>query len=268
MTYNELEKKLFQEFKSNEWNSIDDNVKMRLEIKSAVHILDTRSNPKGKIRLLCDPPLRQLSTLFNSSKSSNFLFEVIPKVDFDPISVNLILTKQTVNSRLSELKEQGCKIIYRDIYDQVFKQNLMMIDSDLPRLLGEILLYYYSGECKSSISSILEMLEERNPMGYNFSYKHRFYEHKLKTMLTGMAFGMTATESWNGRFKAIGGVIIVKGYRESVCYHVYKMDEFHDFLLHNTKLDTPCSGRYKFGEVFESEGKYYVNLNLQIRFKV
>ena len=51
-----------------------------------------------------------------------------------------------------------------------------------------------------------------------------------------------------------------------LCYHIYNRNEFEDYLLNNTKLDTASSSRHGFGEIYEENGELYFNLNLQIRF--
>lgn len=47
---------------------------------------------------------------------------------------------------------------------------------------------------------------------------------------------------------------------------VYNKNEFEDYLLNNTKLETASSSRHGFGEIYEKNGSVYIKLNLQIRF--
>ncbi|MGB0477365.1 MAG: HpaII family restriction endonuclease, partial [Flavobacteriaceae bacterium] len=63
-----------------------------------------------------------------------------------------------------------------------------------------------------------------------------------------------------------GGYLIVKNNGDILCYHVYNKNEFEDYLLNNTKLDTASSSRHEFGKLFQENGKIYLKLNLQIRF--
>ena len=54
---------------------------------------------------------------------------------------------------------------------------------------------------------------------------------------------------------------------EILCYHIYNKNEFENYLLSNTKLETASSSRHGFGEIYEENGQQYFKLNLQIRFK-
>ncbi|MFZ3272683.1 MAG: HpaII family restriction endonuclease, partial [Lutibacter sp.] len=69
-----------------------------------------------------------------------------------------------------------------------------------------------------------------------------------------------------GIYDATGGYLIVKENGEVLCYHIYNRNEFEDYLLNNTKLDTASSSRHGFGEIYKNNGELYFNLNLQIRF--
>ena len=42
-------------------------------------------------------------------------------------------------------------------------------------------------------------------------------------------------------------------------------DILRDYLLENTKLDTPSSSRHRFGNIYKENGRYFIKLNLQIR---
>ncbi|MCB0745699.1 MAG: HpaII family restriction endonuclease, partial [Ignavibacteriae bacterium] len=94
-----------------------------------------------------------------------------------------------------------------------------------------------------------------------------FYEYKIKRFLTDVALGMMPSKVWTGKYDATGGYLIVKENGDVLCYHIYNRNEFEDYLLNNTKLDTASSSRHGFGEIYENSGELYFNLNLQIRFK-
>jgi type II restriction enzyme len=73
---------------------------------------------------------------------------------------------------------------------------------------------------------------------------------------------MMPSKVWTDQYDATGGYLIVKGNGDVLCYHIYNRNEFEDYLLNNTKLDTASSSRHGFGEIYK-EGN---QLNLQIRF--
>ena len=71
---------------------------------------------------------------------------------------------------------------------------------------------------------------------------------------------------WDGRYDATGGYLIVRDDGEIVCYHNYNRNEFQDYLIARTKLETPSSSKFDFGYVYKENNSYYIKLNLQIRF--
>jgi type II restriction enzyme len=91
--------------------------------------------------------------------------------------------------------------------------------------------------------------------------------YKIKRFLTDIALGMMPSKVWTGEYDATGGYLIVKSDGEILCYHIYNKNEFENYLLSNTKLETASSSRHGFGEIYEENGQQYFKLNLQIRFK-
>lgn len=97
--------------------------------------------------------------------------------------------------------------------------------------------------------------------------------------------GMTPEKPWTGFYDATGGQIIVKKDGDIVCYHIYELNRFLQYLLNSTKLeqastsedpDNPGHVRvqvgsrpkpYQFGWLYKEEGNYFFKINLQVRFK-
>ena len=71
---------------------------------------------------------------------------------------------------------------------------------------------------------------------------------------------------WTGQLDATGGYLVVKEDGEIICYHIYNRNEFENYLLNNTKLETASSTRHDFGKIYRENGNLYFRLNLQIRF--
>lgn len=104
-------------------------------------------------------------------------------------------------------------------------------------------------------------------MKFDKTDKHLFYSYKIKRFLTDIALGMMPSKVWTGKYDATGGYLIVKADGEILCYHIYNKNEFEDYLLANTKLETASSSRHGFGKIYEENGELFFKLNLQIRFK-
>lgn len=108
------------------------------------------------------------------------------------------------------------------------------------------------------------MLEEKNPLNYK---NKNVYTYKIKELLCASALGMTPGREWNGNESATGGYIIVKRDGDVLCYHLYNRNFFKDYLLKNTNIDRPSATRHDYGYVFKADYKYFIDLNIQIRFK-
>ena len=116
------------------------------------------------------------------------------------------------------------------------------------------------------MSELVETIEQNNPLDFDTQNNHQFYIYKIKRLLTDVALGMMPGTVWNGQYDATGGYLIVKGNGDILCYHIYNKNEFENYLLANTKLETASSSRHQFGVIYDRDGEKFINLNLQIRF--
>lgn len=210
------------------------------------------------------------STLVNAGRTTNVIFELMGSMTDELLQITNEVdlqkkSKKTLSEKYSNLCLKGVDFIFVDVENQTFEDNMRLIDSKLPEIVAEMLKLHYI-EGISKVSDQIRLLVERNPLKYRRS-KQPFYEYKIKKLLTSYALGMQSGTPWNGDEDASGGYIIVKKDGEVLCYHLYKRNDFEDYLIKNTKLDTPSTSRYKFSEIYKTvEGKYFLKLNLQIRF--
>ncbi len=196
------------------------------------------------------------STLFNASASTNFEFEIVPQKERLSFSDALI----GLNENLKESED----LRFVGLTNANFRKNLTMIDSKMPEIMAEMIKAYYLG-VKTSVEELTMHVKRKDPL--EVSNHNHFYEHKIQEFLMAVAFGMQPSKLWNGSYEQHGGYIVVKDNGELACYHVYDRDKFRRFLFTNTKFETPSRSRHKFGSIYEREGKRYIKLNLQIRFK-
>ncbi|MFZ3102063.1 MAG: HpaII family restriction endonuclease [Desulfitobacteriaceae bacterium] len=240
--------------------------KDKTDIQMVVHDLNTGMSPSlgFSIKSMMGNP----STLLNTSNATNFIYEIVgTKLNKNQIEViNAIDTKRKVRDRLKLIFEYGGDIRYFDLENVVFKSNLQMIDSNLPIILAEMVKLYYCGTSSDTID-LLATLNQKNPCCFSKETEHPFYQYKIKNLYTDIALGMTPTTVWKGRYDATGGYIIVKESGEVVCYHIYNRNEFQEYLVKNTRFDTPSVTKHRFANVFEHNGKAFIKLNFQIRFK-
>lgn len=235
------------------------------DIKIIVHDLNTGMKPK--LGFSIKSMLGRNSTLFNAGNTTNFIYEIIGENNLNLEEINLIDDAPKIINRIKKIRELGFTLKFHSIQSKTLQLNLQLIDSDLPHILAELLLQKYSSSGVSTLYNDLNQLTQNNPLNFDLSEGHPFYEYKIKNFLTDSALGMTPATKWTGKYDATGGIIIVKEDGEIVCYHIYNRNEFQDYLLNNTKFEQASTTRYGFGEVYENNQKMFIKLNLQIRFR-
>ena len=244
-------------------SSLKASSSQKTDITIVIH--DEKTNQQPVLGFSIKSQLGGASTLLNAGKTTNFCYKVNGLSSADVVEVNAIDNPSKILKRVEKITELGGTFEFKKILNNVFSNNLVLIDSLLPQIISEILLKYYSTKSKTIIE-LVESLEELNPLNFDNSNKHLFYTYKVKKMLTDIALGLTPAKVWTGQYDATGGYLIVKDDGDLLCYHLYNKNEFEDYLFSNTKLDTASTGRYGFGELYEESGCVYFNLNLQIRF--
>lgn len=148
-------------------------------------------------------------------------------------------------------------------HTEKFANNLMLIDSRMEEIIAQVLICYYRDNI-SDCKDIINKLEEENPLRFP---NKGFYEFKFKKFLCSVALGMMPSKEWDGHDEANGGYIIVSSDGDVLAYHIYNRDYFEKYLLDNTKLERGSTSRHGFASLYKEDGKIYMNLNLQVRFK-
>ncbi len=237
----------------------------KTDITIVVH--DLRTNQEPILGFSIKSQLGSPSTLLNAGKTTNFVFKVQGKLTPTQIdSINGIQSRSKIMDRINALLDLGNQLEFTKTEKPIFYNNLVLIDSKLPEILAEIVYQFYSSN-DSSLVDLVESVTKSNPLNFDDSNDHKFYEYKLKRFLTDVALGMMPSKVWTGEYDATGGYLVVKEDGEVLCYHIYNRNQFEDYLLNHTKLDTASSSRHDFGIIYEENGELFFKLNLQIRFK-
>lgn len=222
-------------------------------------VVDLKTNkPSPEIGFSIKSQLGSPSTLVNASSATNFTYEIL---DGDmKIPKNLPkLHEKNVKDNINLLVSSGYKIIFNKVDSEKFQHNLSLIDSNLSAYIARILLSYYSREA----SGLSKLVAHNFPVSKNESKQPT---HKIKEFLSIMALGMMPNTDWNGILTSLGGFLLVKKDGDVLCYYLYNLEDFQEYLLDNTKLDTPSTTRYGIGKIIEEDGRYFIKLNLQVRF--
>jgi hypothetical protein len=259
----------------------------KADIRVVVHDLNTGLNPT--LGFSIKSMLGGDSTLFNPAAGTNFIFKItkpagqslnLKKFNSDTLTKSQQTRNSKISLRLTELENLKYKINFHKIQSDNLQLNLKLIDSQLPEMLAHMVYCKYKTG-KSKLTELITEINLQNPLCYDLSKGHPFYDYKIKNFLTENALGMTPEAVWTGKYDATGGIIIVKENGDLVCYHIYNKNEFQDYLVNNTKFEqastseddnnpgfskTIKSKPYKFGWVYDDNGDIFIKLNLQIRF--
>ena len=202
-------------------------------------------------------------TLLNASGATNFVYEVIGMDAGKMDEINSINTRTKIMDRIHAVETLGGSLEFRKTASSVFSENLMMIDSRMEELLAEVIRYSYESN-ETDCKKIIEHLEVVNPLNYP---RKGMYEYKFKQFLCAKALGMEPGSSWSGEDEANGGYIVAKADGSVLAYHLYNRDKFKQYLYENTKLERGSTSKHGYASLYEEDGKMFINLNLQIRFK-
>ena len=246
-------------------NSLKAKSTVKSDIRVVIH--DQRTGSTPELGFSIKSQLGSASTLLNAGKTTNFIYSV-EGFDFSKNQmqeINSINTRSKIKDRIKKIVEYGGVLKFHKTESQIFANNLILIDSYLPKILSEITYNFFTSD-NSKIEDLVKEISQNNPLEFNQETGHPFYSYKIKRLLTDIALGMMPSKVWTGELDATGGYLVVKDTGEILCYHIYNRNEFENYLISNTKLETASSIRHDFGEIYKVNNRYYFNLNLQIRF--
>lgn len=240
----------------------------KTDIKIILH--DRRTNINSEMGFSIKSQLGGNSTLLNASKATNFNFKIEGAVlsDEDIAGINsLNPPRNKVIAKVEAIKKKGGILVFDKVDNPTFRNNLIMLDGDLPAIISHLLLEQINTGI-STLKELAEKLTENNPMNYDVSQPSRYYAYKIKHLLTSTALGMMPATAWNGQFDANGGYLVVKKDGEILCYHFYDRNRFEDFLFSNAYLERSSTTRHEYASIIkENDGSLSFKLNFQVRLK-
>ena len=241
----------------------------KVDIAMQIHDINTGFAPEVGFSVKSD--LGSPPTLLNPGKNTRFRYQVFGIDDASMTAVNAIVktseNREYMKARMEQLKVSASDISYHSMLDETYEDNLVMIDSALPEIYGELILQHYlhMNEGIYNCNDLIQLVADDNPLGFR---RTDIYRHKFKKLLCASALGMTPGKVWDGMEAATGGYIIIKRDGDVLCYHIYNRNFFEEYLVSNTRIDRPSASRYDYGYVFkDDEGNYFIDLNVQVRLK-
>ena len=255
-----------------------------------LQVRDYRTGIDSLVGFSCKSDFSSKSTLFNASKeNTNFVYEVTGNVSdemMERFNKTFVLQNKTnkdtgmteyhqliaIQERMHLLKEAECDIVYADTATQNTKRNLILSGGiEMPAIVaGMLKAYYFEGEGKSVNSSIdyaLDYLVKNDIAHYGFDETKDIYRRKAGTLLYDMFTGMRMSKAWNGKSAVNGGYIFARNNGEVVAVHSCISEEFKEFLINNLRFESPSASRHGYMEMYKENGKHFLKLNMQIRFK-
>lgn len=202
------------------------------------------------------------STLFNASGATNFTYKVVGHTLSDE-ELTTFNEHKKFKDKFEFLHSLGGEIEYVKTDNEILNFNLQMVSSEMPEIFTAMMKAYFEGQA-NRIAELTDIVAES---GIVDTLDNKVYlTHKVKNLLTNIALGMVPNTKWTGDFEATGGYIIVKDDGDIVCYHIYNHNAFMNYMLANTRFDTPSQSRHGFGSIYTENSQQYLKLNVQIRF--
>lgn len=232
-------------------------------------IIDINTGYSPTVGFSIKSELGSSPTLLNASQSTNFIYKIDHNYADLVKEVNKIYKKQcgenytNVRGRINKIIEKRGQLKYYKMNNKTFKDNLVLVDSNMDKIIAKTLLYFYVDGI-NNCEDMIKKLQQENPMNYG---NVNAYKYKFEKFLAAVALGMKPATLWDGVDVATGGYIIVTKEGEVLAYHIYNRNYFEEYLLKNTKYEMASTSRHNFGEVYSRNGEDFIKLNLQIRFR-
>ena len=236
----------------------------KTDIKVEIH--DHRTSIEHTRGFSIKSQLGSPSTLLNASQQTVFRYKLDNLTQLQADQINSIPARGALIARVQALSNlSDIKIASVGSTSETLSYNLRLMDDALPDITSSLLWNFYQ-QNTGKLDKLLPHISEQNIRSYNSQGKDLLYSVTLKRLLVSAALGMKPAQRWDGHYDANGGYLIVLNSGDIISYHIYDKENFENYLFHNTKLDTPSTGRYSTGTVFKEGGFYFIDLGLQIRF--
>ena len=233
-----------------------------------VHLRDVYTGHCPTVGFSIKSELGDSPTLLNAGRTTNFIYRISGAADAflaeetAPYGSAGERRRATIREKIAALVQDGRRFVYEGMENPVFRDNLLLIDSNMDRMVAETLLYFYRDGI-SLCADMVERLTQDDPLSFGNRYA---YAYKFKKLLSSVALGMKPATVWNGEDEATGGYIVVTREGDVVAYHLYNRNHFENYLLSHTRYETASTTRHRFGTLYEENGAVFMKLNLQIRF--
>lgn len=174
---------------------------------------------------------------------------------------------QQVARRILYIQGLGGHFKYADVADRIFRSNLLMLDTNMPRIVASMLWALHLDNL-SRMPELIAMLEQSNPLKLKSELveKHGFYAHKVRQLLLAAAWGMSPTKVYNGLPSALGGHITIDAQGHPLLFTRAQEHQLGLYLSTHALLEKGNPEADKYGQLERENGLYYLKLNLSVRW--
>lgn len=211
---------------------------------------------------------------FKATEMTNFRYKLSHALPMEKVGqINAMVDDKghaDIQGRVRAILSEGISLEFDSIApnkngEYIFYENLLLIDSSMPEILGHLLVASYT-ENSRLLDVLTEKLTTDNPIHFPMKTNKKYYEAKVKRFITDVALGMLPSQPWEAAHQSTG-ILVVKESGDIDCYHVIYRSALEDYLYHDLKFETPSVSRHGFGVIeTDDEGNQFFTLNLQLRF--
>ncbi|MFV0226014.1 HpaII family restriction endonuclease [Empedobacter falsenii] len=159
------------------------SIKAKSSVKSDIKIVihDQRTGTNPELGFSIKSQLGGASTLLNAGKTTNFIYE-IENINLSEEQINLINsidTRSKIKDRIEEIYSLGGSLNFIKTESSIFGNNLILVDSVLPKIVSETLKKFFTSSLSKTIE-LINSVSETNPLNFNLENNHPFYTYKFK----------------------------------------------------------------------------------------
>jgi hypothetical protein len=225
----------------------------------SITLLDKQEDKKVDLTYSIKSSLGSPSTILNASSQTKFKYRVYGLTDQQVNEVNSINTRSKLIDRFNYLDDKDIVFTFESSVSDELSYNLSQIDPELEKTLSEaLILSYRYKKNKDLFNLFLQCLNNNEQKAYQL----------LSGLLDAISFGFVPGTKWDGKLKVDGGLIIMtKDKGAIVLDKKYNNNKLLDYMVHNSKFDSPSSKRYNMLDIYSDSNGHYFTLNLHIRYK-
>ena len=200
-------------------------------------------------------------TVINASRSTNIEYILDGNIDDEIMTAANNYFQSDSSSKIIDgmlyLRTKKIRLMFNKTSNPIFQENLNAIDNKLPSLISDMMLLHY----RDGIYRIKKQIDSINQFN-RYNDKERTMIEKL---LVNYLKGLKTAERWDSREQSDIGIMVVNKDGSLLNYTSADSKEFRNYLINNTKTETPSTKRHDYAYVYKRDGAYYIQLNLQVR---